>query len=1486
MAETRVIPSGEVYRQMFDAQVQLSLSLHDGRSKRAASGGFYLNCDGQEGQEVHPGALRTRVETECSTWSEDTTARAQPFSGGTTIHKNHQMIKEIRGLPDNVDAEVKGSDIIERLRKKKLKDHTEAVAQLHQDLSAISVKYELCIKQQAENTMSQLVKYDGIVESLMGKLDSASDSESFSNQDFHMLWDLVIQESANRREWIRKLDENLEKLISERTAVISTLLRKYTQNLKKFSYVLPCDVHRLMDSEAMMINQAVLSNRRAVAKLTLNLMEEDLQKEALHRFRWEDKLKDWKRIKVLAAVQRFKDLMNNPDLKRSKDIVATLEILQESQAQYNKERTSVLQAIKTLTPPNCSKSLITAWYSNLSAVNDKIDCMHIDTIKKLQSYYENIWQNCLAEVEHFKDEVLTYGLPAEEIQDVVDTELLSLIGKCQKQVEDHLEILDRAFEYLAKKAAGQSKLLFKFMQAASHLWEVHTVGLQQREQQLQEQVEQLHHVHKQEQMKKDTQLDIMMDRLRQESSEEALKATLDKINGFLGEIKQGYMTLRQEEVDTVECYPTMVQEELQIYSMALSRFFSVNEVDCQVSDELRTLYPSLQLDVNDKAVIKRKKQILNQCKKRFVTSGSPNHGNSFSDDSQTLKDDVDCPQVFCDCRSQESFTSAKGNIYSAVKFVVLSADDDQELDIPEVELVKYPTGLLIELLGEVRLAFFNHLEEWYSSVLINTADVISAKKVEVEAEHALRLHLHQPRARRIEMDIYNVRAAELVFHRDHIEKHSKAVLQSLAMFRSEFQELQIQQHKLTADFKMQIYGMEDMFNLATKSDVLVNLSGTLQSNLEKHITVIQESQRHFRQNIEQKLDNLRGANAKLIKSIRLFSEGGNYTPKETELHQKRLEKIAKRIDLTDEAISLEMENVECKSLEQAKDIIVRFEDKFQFLTVDLKFLEKIQGTLTSTQVHIKTEVTNSNMQKKNIDDLINDLEIMVQACSNPSPDKQAMTLEEVLTFTTALMEDLRKRCSYLDCFLDPSMADLLLDSPLQGPFAAAARPLSHKEEKGNSSSTVDGLLHPSSIGISFIDDVAVGVIKGLLRLSKPKVLPDTQTESPDRVSTAVVGGPSPAAQRRSNNGLESLRRRSQDSISTQSGKRFSKASRFDKRFQVFGPRPEEQSMPNFKGIVTNILWKANDGLLLVAEEFYKKKERRLITRPQYLQDTFEQCAEDINRRLLQYKSQALDYHNSCLQELRQQLKDCEDCLSRVPVLLIYNLTEQCLHSLSEDMDLKRQKLAVTLKESEEKKRELRKQLTVRLSHPACAAELQQLQEIEERRQKEHSSAISSTTLQLKDCLRNHGEHFVTTLATLSESLLFQMDELLTIDDIHGGKTELKDKLTTAGTTIEEDNCATHRGKRIWQGLVYFESFDDKLMEKSNRQTASITTAKTTLVHLQTIEARDDAHQRYLQRYKEELAQLEAKMDAQMSKLLSWQEHWNEQLKSLARFNSE
>ena len=60
----------------------------------------------------------------------------------------------------------------------------------------------------------------------------------------------------------------------------------------------------------------------------------------------------------------------------------------------------------------------------------------------------------------------------------------------------------------------------------------------------------------------------------------------------------------------------------------------------------------------------------------------------------------------------------------------------------------------------VRLAYFDHLEERFDSALSNSMVVLAARKEAMQAEHELRMHLHQPRARRIEMDVHNARASQ------------------------------------------------------------------------------------------------------------------------------------------------------------------------------------------------------------------------------------------------------------------------------------------------------------------------------------------------------------------------------------------------------------------------------------------------------------------------------------------------------------------------------------------------------------------------------------------------------------------------------------------------------------------------------------------------------------------------------------------------------
>uniref|UniRef100_A0AAZ3RSU2 Coiled-coil domain containing 180 n=1 Tax=Oncorhynchus tshawytscha TaxID=74940 RepID=A0AAZ3RSU2_ONCTS len=999
-------------------------------------------------------------------------------------------------------------------------------------------EYETLFRQTGQEVLHQLSVYDGNVERQMQRIENISDLEKFTLQGLHEFWDTVKQESVIRRKWIKDLDDTLSKYESDRT--IAALLRKYTGKLEKVCYVMPSDIHRLINREAMMINQAILANRRAVAKLYLNLMENDLQKEVFHRLRWEDKLQDWKSFKVLGVVS------------------------------------------SAMIPPRCSKTLIAEWYNSLSSVNEQIDCMHIESMRKLHSYYENTWQECLAEVEQVK------------IQDTVNVEFLPLIGKCQSQTEEHLATMDRAFESLAKRAAVLSKSLFKFTRGASHLWEVHSAGLQRREQQLQDQLDE-----------KEANLDVMLDRLRQESTEEALKIALEKTLHSLDEIKLVYMHFYKEEVDTVESYPAMVLEELHSYSFAVSRFFNVKE----------------------------------------IYTGSQ----------------------FLDSQSSETFCTSKGNVYNGQSFV--SQWDTEQDSIPsEMELVVFPRSLLADLQKDIRLLFFNHLEERYQTALTNTMNIVAAKKEALKSEQDLRLHLHQPRAKRIEVDIHNVRAAELVLHRDRVDRHCKGILQALGNCRTDFHELQIRQHKLTEDFRSQIYSMEDVFTYATKSDVLVGLCGTLQSNLESHMNIIQASQRNFRQTLESKLDGLRETNVQLIKSFKLFSDGGNFTPKEIEAHHKRIEKMVKRIDTNDEAIMLDMEGTESKCLELAKDVINRFEEKFHFLTVDLKFLEKIQGMLTNTQVQIKTEVHYYIWSHSTLFFCINNSIFVL------------FFLIYVHSFS------LLARCHYLQCFL---------------------------------------------------------------------------------VSVLI--------------------------------------------FPIITIFP--------------MLIASNTNLIVCGDqEFYKKKERRPITRPQYLQETFEQCAEEINKRLLVYQSQTQDYHNNCLQEFRQQLKDIEEGLSK-SVILVNLLVWKGIHVCILSFQKKHSGM-----------------LSVRLSHPACEKELEALNRAEEERQRELTNAITNTLQELQ-----------VTLTSLTENLLFQMDNLLTVDEVQVGRKSpsiLSENVTTlirrkqAGIPLEEKQSAhlIQRGSRTWPGISYFGSSTDGPVEQPCKKTASITTAKTTLGHLRAVEARESMYQ--------------------------------------------
>ena len=65
-----------------------------------------------------------------------------------------------------------------------------------------------------------------------------------------------------------------------------------------------------------------------------------------------------------------------------------------------------------------------------------------------------------------------------------------------------------------------------------------------------------------------------------------------------------------------------------------------------------------------------------------------------------------------------------------------------------------------DIKSEIRLNFLNHLEIWIEEATVRANTIVAAKSAEVEKELELRLHLHEPRIKRVEMDVHNVRAGK------------------------------------------------------------------------------------------------------------------------------------------------------------------------------------------------------------------------------------------------------------------------------------------------------------------------------------------------------------------------------------------------------------------------------------------------------------------------------------------------------------------------------------------------------------------------------------------------------------------------------------------------------------------------------------------------------------------------------------------------------
>ncbi|XP_045152463.1 coiled-coil domain-containing protein 180 [Echinops telfairi] len=1589
------VPNGKVYQQIFEAEVQLVRSLAASRKQavehsvapKSGQKPWMKKVDVLEGEMLSPRQRKWMNSLPNDGATENPVLyREKNIAQMEKLRESESTIaaREVRGLGDTLVPEKIGPISLPGRGDHKRDNYERALANFHEEIQQIGAEMEPLVVDSGTLLLQKLAGCDENADHLFREVETNSQLQDYTIQSLWELWGKVAEMSLLRQQWVKELEESLHSLEFSRTERLKEVLKKYVEIIEKTSYLMQPDVYRLINKEAMIINQALLGNRRAIAQLSLNLMEAALKQEASSHRRWHDLLDTWKAHKKDMLVQSFSEFMASKRIQSPPAVKKEMEAMLKTQKSLQWVRLQHLYTCRELLPPVYSQARLNEWYSSLVAMNKQLDTYHQDCVLRIRLQYENTWQECLAQVQKCKNQLLDWkAFTEEEAADLVSPSFYHMVGVLQSKVEEELEFMDASFESLGKQTERQSLDLFHYFQEAVQLWEVHQSEVSGQELELEKRVEQHRQKQNQENQAQEACLDKLLDQLRQQSLEQTLKLHLERARDILKNMEAKYESSHAVLRKEVMAYPEIMLKELHSYSCSLSRHFYVREVFGQSLDG-NIFFRHREPEVHEQLFQGSQRRLQGGLQAAFGESASRETSPSQSrDEAEGMQDSGESPesQPFTNeewlrppgapkrdespededpgqgpeeapkeeeeertsveeakCKEEmlgetptedmESFTTSSGNTY----FVFFPLEEEECFWRPHsypsamfsedlgdtrfLEHVVLPSSLLAEMKKQLRTGFFEHLEKWFDQCAINIQVILTTKLEELELELKLRLHLLQPRARYIEGDIHNFRAAELLLHQGRVDRHCAGVVETLKKERLMFRQFQEEQDLRSKNFRRKIFDMEHTFLNASRSHKLVLLSNALHRELLSYVDVIQVSLRSFRQYLEESLGKLRFTNIEFVRNCRLFSEGGNFSAEEIDSLCSRLEKEASRIEFVESLIMVNMEKMESEYLDQANEIINKFESKFHNLSVDLIFIEKIQRLLTRLQVNIKCEVAKSNLQADELNSSLEQLESKIETCRH-SRERDMVTTENILSFVQTWITKVNQRMQYLNCSLEVVTVSqvaftdniIAVDSEMDSDLLVASDIL--EDETRMDIVSPESFAQPIRLGKSMIEDPVVEVIKRILQVPSTRCSSHSHEKAqmqmgkgsqpgwslgvPPGVEGGVMTRAGPASPpvlcscpgHSSPKGFKKPVRRGESpkkavsvgsATSIGSISRYSKHTRVERKYQVFGEKPPSLS-EHFKGIILALLWDSNELLLSVIEEFFRK-ERRPITRPDCMFETLDQCSESTCKKMLEYQSQTDEYHNSCLIELRGQLKRFEELLPQVCWLVTETFQEHFWKKFSTSIDETYGQFQEQLKRLQKAKDENMQKLHPTLGHPAKLREMESLCQLEEERQEEESSLLGTSREKLEELANKCGRLFISSLASFTEKLLLQLDEVVTIDDIQIPKMEppkqkasilLRRKLAGLPLEIEREKPLIERGNRKWPGIKPTEfTIQSKILL---RKTAPINTTKATLGHLAAVEARDAVYLKYVASFEEETKRMQRDCTLQLKEAQCWKDNW-------------
>ncbi|KAK9871189.1 hypothetical protein WA026_011470 [Henosepilachna vigintioctopunctata] len=697
---------------------------------------------------------------------------------------SENILWDIRGLSASQPVESIPVLVVDRVNVRRKERHDNILMQLSSKMNEVNEIIEKEIRKQAENVVAHI---NLIKENVDNILDIIEEKQcvGLGKNVINRMQEIMKQLNDNRLSKIDSFCNFVRKLEAQRSESFKHILKKVYKDMHDNMYLLPYEIQKFFENKIQHLNQITMNNYHCYTELEGKLklqMEEEMKI-------WFQKLKIYEKIK-----KRKTNADENLEAAQEADEISGMDVVRGKKREIGKKLDEAEANFQDLLQVT-SNSLYLRSHHILDIYRTYLtEMMHVATnMIRADIVDHSDIQLGFASIHALS---VQYDTDEDEIRDIIREgirDITQSLDSNLKNFSHSTRIFDTYVDRMLEMAELCKKQLYLTLTRNDKAT-----------------------------MRMNTNINILVDKLRQDSSENNLDKTMSEIMSIVSNIDAMLLSNLKEEVSVVDRVHQLTMFNVELMIDEIGRF--VEQIP-PPSD-------------SDPRVMKKRASWLN-------FEELKNNDHLFSED-------------FLNCR------------------FMIDAINNWQFGI-----------------WQALITIMDYSKHAISNIVLEKSN---NKKRKLKYRCELKMKMNNLRMQSIREDFYKVRLIELRAHDDRLKQHRMGVEENIIKLNH----LQKEMELLCRDFIDTKYlpEIQKAMLLLEKVTKKRHLNDIKQNVRYLHSTILREmkpiydriSSAHFKI-----LTNLKNSHLMYLKSIRFFSEDGNYNVDEVKNLKKQMGLLEKRL---------------------------------------------------------------------------------------------------------------------------------------------------------------------------------------------------------------------------------------------------------------------------------------------------------------------------------------------------------------------------------------------------------------------------------------------------------------------------------------------------------------------------------------------------------------------------------------------------------------